>query len=121
MISKEAEMLRKIINNNGYYISGFEWKIEYSFEEDCTQTNLIMTFCQAINPLGERLLKAKFYCVESLNCKRIFDCFFEPFIEIEDMSVRGFETANYYVHEIEDSFDFYCGKIEYWFQEWQDE
>lgn len=33
------------------------------------------------------------------------------------MSVRGFEKISYYVHELEDEFDFYCEKIEYWYQE----
>lgn len=38
MISKEAEALCKIINRGKYYISEFKWKREYSFEDDCVQT-----------------------------------------------------------------------------------
>lgn len=117
MISKEAEEFCKIINQGKYYISEFEWKREYSFEDDCVQTNLIMTFCQEINSLGERLLKTKFFNVERINCDEIFNLIFEPIIEIEDMSDRGFETVRYYVHELEDEFNFYCEKIEYWYQE----
>lgn len=53
-------------------------------------------------------------CVKSYE---IFNLIFEPLIEIEDMSVRGFETISYHVHELEGSFDFFCKKIEYWYQE----
>lgn len=73
MISKEVEALCKIINHGKYYISEFEWKREYSFEEDCIQMNLIMTFSKEINNVGERLLKVKFYCVQRLNCDQIFN------------------------------------------------
>ncbi len=67
--------------------------------------------------MGERLLKTKFFNVERINCDEIFNLIFEPIIEIEDMSDRGFETVRYYVHELEDEFNFYCEKIEYWYQE----
>ena len=117
MVSKETEELCKIINHDKYYISEFEWKRDYSFEDDCIQMNLILTFCKDINTAGEKLLKAKFYCVQSLKCDEIFNCIFEPLIDIEDMSVRGFEGVKYYVHEVEDEFSFYCEKIEYWYKD----
>ena len=117
MIYKDVDKLCTAINQGMQWILEFQWKREYSLVEESIQDNLVMTFCQDINPLGERLLKVKFYGVEGVKCDEIFNIISDAMIQIEDMSSRGYEGICYYVHEIEDLFSFYCEEIEYWYEE----
>ena len=111
MLQIDVKEFCNTINRGTYYITGFEWKREYSYEEDCIQTALILTFCEGLNPVVEKLIKAKFYGVQKLHCDEIFNSIFGTVIQVEDISDRGYENIRYYVNEVEGNFHFYCEDV----------